>query len=236
MQDKYTGDIGDYAKYGLLRALSDGRKLGVAWYKFPDERKKPDGRHTAYLQRPDLWRARDPELFDTLKGIVESGRRKVAEIECPRILGDARFSGEELSCKESSYIKRCEWRSNWFAKVQRDLQGCDLVFADPDNGLCEDGKFKDGKKKYWKRIPLREAIALAEGRTAIIYHHNSRLKGGHKKEVSYWIELLGAETIALRWRAYSARTFFIINPTPDIHDTLGKFAKEWGEKADFHQL
>ena len=32
MQNRYVGDIGDYVKYGLLRALADGRQLGVAWY------------------------------------------------------------------------------------------------------------------------------------------------------------------------------------------------------------
>lgn len=38
MQDKFVGDIGDYAKYGLPRALSNnGEKwLGVAWYLHPD--------------------------------------------------------------------------------------------------------------------------------------------------------------------------------------------------------
>ena len=30
MQNPYTGDIGDYVKYGLLRALAEGRRLGVA--------------------------------------------------------------------------------------------------------------------------------------------------------------------------------------------------------------
>ncbi len=37
MQNRYVGDIGDYAKYSLLRALSRGCKLGVSWYLFPDE-------------------------------------------------------------------------------------------------------------------------------------------------------------------------------------------------------
>ena len=38
MQDRYVGDIGDFGKYGLLRALC-GRDLylGVVWYLIPDE-------------------------------------------------------------------------------------------------------------------------------------------------------------------------------------------------------
>ena len=49
MQNRYTGDIGDYVKYGLLRTLSDGQRLGMAWYLFPDEDHDRDGHHGDYL-------------------------------------------------------------------------------------------------------------------------------------------------------------------------------------------
>jgi len=38
MQNRYVGDIGDLLKLGILRALSPGYRLGVAWWLFPDER------------------------------------------------------------------------------------------------------------------------------------------------------------------------------------------------------
>ena len=44
MQDRYAGDIGDFVKLGLLRALSSGCKLGIAWYRFPDEDHNGDER------------------------------------------------------------------------------------------------------------------------------------------------------------------------------------------------
>ncbi len=37
MQDRYAGDIGDFVKLGLLRAISPGYALGLAWYHVPDE-------------------------------------------------------------------------------------------------------------------------------------------------------------------------------------------------------
>ena len=74
MQNRYVGDIGDYIKYALLRALSSGLMLGVAWYLYPDEDHKPDGKHVQYLDDPQRWRHLDPELFDALKQIVESNR------------------------------------------------------------------------------------------------------------------------------------------------------------------
>jgi len=51
MQNLYTGDIGDYAKYSLLRALGRSCRLGVAWYLFPDENNKKDGRFCSSLAR-----------------------------------------------------------------------------------------------------------------------------------------------------------------------------------------
>lgn len=34
MQDRYAGDIGDFGKFGLLKALlAEGFSLGVNWYK-----------------------------------------------------------------------------------------------------------------------------------------------------------------------------------------------------------
>ena len=63
MQDRYAGDIGDFVKLGLLRALSPGRKLGIAWYRFPDEDHNGDGRHVGYLDRPEAYSSFDPELL-----------------------------------------------------------------------------------------------------------------------------------------------------------------------------
>ncbi len=234
MQNRYTGDIGDFVKYGLLRAIAPGLRLGVAWYLFPDESHKEDGRHIAYLEAPESWRHRDPLLFDVLARIVSEGRREVGAIEYSGLLGDAWFASEILAFDGSSIAERRTWRKKWFIDVLSQLADCDVIFADPDNGLSEDDRFSFGKVKDWKRLPLNEAKALAEGRTAVLYHHNTRRKGGHALEIDYWIGHLGAGTLALRWRAYSSRTFFIINPTKVIAERLAKFADYWRPKAELH--
>jgi len=53
MQDRYTGDIGDFAKYGLLRYILDRADvtLGINWYLVPDEAHNRDGRHNRYSVR-----------------------------------------------------------------------------------------------------------------------------------------------------------------------------------------
>lgn len=234
MQNRYAGDIGDFIKYGLLRAIAPNTTIGVAWYLFPDEGHNEDGRHTAYLQAPEKWRNRDPALFDSLKDIVARERRSVSAIEASGTLGDARFASEILDFPLGDLQERRRCRRQWFARTLKALQGCRVVFADPDNGLCEDDNFSYGRVASWKRLPLSEARALAEGRTAVLYHHNTRRKGGHALEIDYWVERLGEATRALRWRAFSNRTFFIVNPSPCISARLESFAKDWAPEASLH--
>lgn len=52
MQDRYTGDIGDFSKLGILRALEKaGMSVGLNWYLTPDENHNSDGRHVQYLNQ-----------------------------------------------------------------------------------------------------------------------------------------------------------------------------------------
>ena len=225
MQDRYTGDIGDYIKYALLRALSPGLKLGVAWYLYPDENHNSDGKHIRYLDEPQRWRHLDPVLFDSLKQTVVTSR-SVSVIEKAGVL-DATFSSVLLDHGAHHHSVRGKLRDEWFANVQTELADCDIVFADPDNGLIDNGPHRRNTRKFGKQIPIGEAKALATGRTAVIYHHNSRFPGGHELEIDHWSRQLGPNTIAVRANAYSCRTFFIVSLTPTIIERAREFADRW---------
>jgi len=85
MQDRYTGDIGDFGKFGLLRALvrenqETVRKLGVIWYLVPDETETTGGNLTAYLD-DSAYGALDGDLHMLLRRIVNSGSRSVRLVE-----------------------------------------------------------------------------------------------------------------------------------------------------------
>ena len=57
MKDQYFGDINDYRKYGILRALQS-KGLGtllVAWMLTPDDSSR-DGEFRSYLEDPATWR------------------------------------------------------------------------------------------------------------------------------------------------------------------------------------
>ncbi len=138
MQDRYAGDIGDYVKLALLRALAPGRKLGVAWYLYPDEGHNSDGRHTAYLTQPSMWRPLDPELFDALQMLVRR-RRSVADLETLNVV-TANFSRRPLNHGSQLASARPAARAAWFEQTLTDLADCDLAFADPDNGLIDVGQ------------------------------------------------------------------------------------------------
>lgn len=226
MQNRYVGDIGDLAKYALLRRLSAGKRLGVAWYLFPDEAHNADGRHVGYLDDPARWRGLDPALFDTLARIVQARIRTVAEVEASRILGVCVFSSRPLS-GDGSPAARAAWRGRWFVNALAELARAEIVFADPDNGLCLDASFRPARPAHWKRLPLSEAVVLGRGRCAVVYHHNTRSSGGHEIEILRWLGRLPMGTLAVRVRARSPRTFFILNATREVARRARDFAATW---------
>ena len=232
MQDRYVGDIGDFVKYALLRAVLGGSRVGVAWYLHPNESASADGKHTDYLKCPAEWRCLDEDLFDRLTKIVEARRRCVAAVQAPSVLRDAVFADERLDIAEVAVASRLAWRRDWFERVRRRLAGCDAVFADPDNGLRTDSRFRPTVKTSAKSIPEREVRDLTVGRPMVVYHHNTRRKGGHRAEIAEWQHRLPGSVYAYYWRRWSNRTFFLVNGDSRTVARLGTFAKRWNPNGE----
>jgi|TARA_R110002126_G_scaffold289302_1_gene443977 hypothetical protein len=224
MQDRYAGDVGDFVKLGLLRALSPGRRLGVAWYRFPDEDHNGDGRHVSYLQDSDRYAHLDPDLFDHLRNVVKDTRSISSLIP---MLGDIVSSDEALGLSNLPVRLRRDWRKVWFKNVMDSLSSCDLVFADPDNGIVDDADKRKGLAQFGKQMPLEEVRALAHGRCAVIYHHNTRRRGGHDAEIDHWLREISMPSLAVRASAYSPRTFFVLNPDDQAEKRVHAFCQRW---------
>lgn len=224
LQDRYAGDVGDFVKLALLRALLPSHKLGVAWYHFPDEEHNKDGRHIGYLGQRDMYAHLDLELFDHLDGAVKQARTISSLL--PALPG-AIHSSEFLDVSAVPNARRRQFRMTWFARTLAEVERCDLVFADPDNGIVDDQDWRKGSATFGKQMPLSEVKALARGRCAVVYHHNTRRAGGHDKEVDYWLEQIGLPALAVRATAFSPRTFFVLNPSDVIADRVYRFCTKW---------
>ena len=224
MQDRYAGDIGDFIKLGLLRAISRDRKLGVAWYRFPDESHNDDGRHVSYLENPSRFASADPELFQHLRNVVRDARSINSLLPA---IPDAVCFDDCLDLAAVPARQRRDWRKAWFTRANEVLSECDVVFADPDNGIVDDSDWRKGRAVFGKQIPLEEVKVFADGRCAVIYHHNTRRRGGHDLEVDHWLSEIDMPGIAVRATAYSPRTFFVINPDSEMERRVGKFCEKW---------
>lgn len=171
MKDQYFGDVNDYRKYGLLRALS-GAGIGqvlVGWMMTPDDQ-GTDGKKRAYLSQPDKWRGYDPALFDTLAarlGGPSPEPPNVGMIEQSGLLGPAVFYPAVVP-------DGARQRGEWFANLVVWARAADLVFLDPDNGL-EVSSSPLGKKGSSKYLGWTEVDRLWDtGSSMLIYQHFPR--------------------------------------------------------------
>ena len=216
MQNRYTGDIGDFGKLGLLRVLqAAGFSIGVNWYLTPDENHNQDGKHINY----DDLRPCDESLWRELKQIVDSGNRSVAALQKDSIL-KATFYGEPLDFKGKKKAERRLIRENWRQNALQALCGSDLVFVDPDNGLIVPSA-KDRPKENKYVLPEELAKYYQQGSSVIYYQHKARRPDPDytKRHLQLLTrpEFAGAEGFGLKFRKTSHRYyFFILHPEHKI--------------------
>lgn len=211
MQNRYAGDIGDFGKLGLLRALrASGLSVGVNWYLVPNENHNDDGRFVQYL-RDDSFRQCDEELWMKLNRIV-SGERNVSVIQNAHLL-DAVYFPDVLDFSGKTKAERKADREMWHAKALAELSGVDLVFVDPDNGLLVPSA--DGKRKENKYVTPKElADYYKQGSSVVYYQHKARVSDPvyterHKKLIAS-AGFEGASGLGLRFCRTSLRYYFFI--------------------------
>ena len=216
MRDQFVGDIGDFAKYGLLRALvrnGAARRLGVVWYANEDDPGSGHGGQISYLgEGNEAYRQCDPDLHGSLQLMVQSGLRRMSAVEESGILGADIPYWSGLT--PTSYSQRLDWIVDALNRVK----GCDLVFLDPDNGIrLEDVPDRGpvSSEHAYKNELL--AFSGAAG-VAVAYHTPSRHQKGvtHERqieEIRHGLSGAGGHdgvVYAARWRRHGARTFLII--------------------------
>ena len=127
MQDRYVGDIGDFAKYALLRRLAGlpgqrPMRVAVVWCLFPDEIHNSDGRHISYLGRAEF-AGLDDELRVILREIVHSGSRCISAVAAGGVLpcGTVFYDAPAASPKMARLTRteRARHRLPWPYRWQR---------------------------------------------------------------------------------------------------------------------
>ncbi len=212
MQDRYTGDLGDFGKLGLLRVLqAAGITIGVNWYLTPNESHNDDGRHVKYLNQEE-YKACDEELWLELKNLVESNHRKACCLENENIL-QARFYSERLNFTGKMKAERESIRKAWHNNALSALAGNNIVCVDPDNGLVVPSAI--GKPKENKYV-LHEELAdyYAQHSSVIYYQHKARKSDEfyirqHEKLI-YSKVFPDAKGLAMKFKTTSQRYYFFI--------------------------
>jgi len=265
VQNRFVGDVGDFGKYGLLRALcgvhpdrAERLRLGVIWYLVPDQGNPGHGKHTGYLKdrKRQQYRPCDPLLYNRLRDIVCSNARSVASIQGSDIFpSDTRYYDDPLSFDALPWQgpqtehTRSDHRCKWFQQALDNAKDCDLVLVDPDNGLeCESVKahHKDGAKHVCLD-ELRQI--LRRPRSLVIYHHLCFDRTA-KEQIADWrsrliddLDLEVDQVRALWFHRGTARVFFVVacnRHLGTIAERLNRFLGEWlrhaGERKPHFEL
>ena len=237
MQDRYVGDVGDFGKYGLLRYLTGQRealpsaeaiRLGVVWYLYPNESHNADGKYTGYLDdilaNHSRYRACDPDLYDTMRRLVETGCRNILAVQRSRILpADTLYYEPSLSFpRQMPRSEREAARANWFAGSLHTTADADMIFVDPDNSLSDpangiSASIDPLRKTGPKYVFIADLLRFSErGQSLIVYHHLGR-RGTAVEQIARVAKSLKASLglpdmpRSLLYRRGSSRAYFIVS-------------------------
>ena len=226
MRHNFVNDIGDYAKYALLRALCASAqteiRLGVIWYLTEHAEQNGDGRKRAHLSKGG-WQNLDPDLLTMMRQIEGrlggQNELNVGLIESSGILpvGTAFFS-EAIPRVQGTGKQRVSERIAWFGRARKTVANCDLVFLDPDNGL-EVRSVPLTSPSAGKYATVSEIAALLEnGAGVVLYQHGSRTPWPVQREHICAQIASGTDraiTIrSLRFGAFGTRAFFCVTTQP----------------------
>ena len=218
MQNRYTGDIGDFGKFLLLKHLFPDEKIATIWYLYPDESHNTDGSHRVEEGNLNLYRkcqAIDPQMAE-LFNIIHSGlKRHIGLFEELGVLSNGSYFGEGIVGEGEAH------RANWLERATAFItqQGSRVVCLDPDNGIEPSSMNKLSVLKQGKYATYSEIDAffsLGPVQHLVIYQHFHR-QCSHEtqmQDANAKFETLyeGRATVAiLRHNAVQARFYIILS-------------------------
>ena len=218
VQNRYVGDVGDFGKYGLLKAFAgDDLRLGVVWYLNKGEEANRDGGFTAYLDDEESRLGRcDPALFKALRDLVRGGDRSVEAVRTRGVLpAGTVFYDAPLPHKNLTPAHSRELRANWCRGAVAATTEADVVFLDPDNGLAGKSARQGGRNgvKYVFCEELRPH--LDRDQSLVIYHHQGR-SASLEQQITERVQMLRRQFTglgsawALTYHRQQARAYLVL--------------------------
>jgi len=212
MNDAFVFDIGDFAKFGLLRIVAgQGLELGVVWYYTGGG--AAGGVHVNYLLPGNhlgaSMQACDGVLWTAFNAAFNGGPRTVAALQATNMLpaGTPYFA----------HLVPGGQRNAWLNAAVAAMQGVRVVFLDPDNGI----HLNPGGNLLPGNVYVTEIEAFWNaGHSLIIYEHQNRWAGCcFEDQVSGKQDAIqavcGIRPSALRWRRLTTRAFFFVTQERD---------------------
>ncbi len=225
MQDRYAGDVGDFGKFGMLRLIEkSGISVGINWYLVGDESHNNDGKHIGYLENKE-YEGCDDLLLTALNDMIKLNCRSVAELEKCNLLSTQKYYHERL------FDERKQWHKN----ALETMNGCDLVFLDPDNGLLPKSVSRGSEKSIKYVFPEEIIDYYIAGHSVVFYSHRTREKVGlylQRFEKLFQSEELKSATIkGVSFKRGTIRDYFFImreEHVAKIEESLATlFAGKW---------
>ena len=147
MRDAYVGNLGDFAKYSLLRALTgrpdrpeDALPLHVVWFRVRNDmdQRSDENRGWWYLDDRLRVRACDPRLFECLKEFRSPRERSLDRVQSMGILPPGTHYHSERVPDSHHPSDRHAARRVWTSRVVSAVasQPRPIVFLDPDVGIA----------------------------------------------------------------------------------------------------
>jgi hypothetical protein len=232
VRHNFVNDIGDYAKYALLRALCESDavevRLGVIWYLTEHVAHNGDGRKRAHLSEGG-WEELDPDLLGAMRQI--EGRLgsqddlNLSLIETSEILpAKTAYFSEPVPHAADSTQQRAADRAAWFHCARKAVEDCNLIFLDPDNGLAVRSAPVTSPQAGKYATVQEISTLLKSGAAVVLYQHGDRTTWPTQRErICRQISSGTAQPLTirtLRFGAYGVRAFFCISPSPLLDEVV----------------
>jgi hypothetical protein len=179
MENKYVGDISDFAKFIILKYLFNDKNIGIVWYLTPDKN-EPDYSLKFKVCEKNL------QIFDYAKTIdknlalqfnlickKDAGKFYINKLESMQTLNNVEYFNE---CIVGACIDGKNYRKQWVNKALDKIKDCEIVYLDPDYGLPFDYRIsvlKSLEKVSYpeKYLTIEEIKEFILGKDVLIFHN-----------------------------------------------------------------